>query len=127
MGSTPGTNAFANCLQKESPARRYWTAPPAPYCGWVIGDDGGAVLALARAPMRPLAHPNIPGAHPHHPPPTPPPHRPLASPEPLTSSSGLEARARKRSTVPSVIGAGLLLATTAYADTYNQSVRDLLR
>jgi hypothetical protein len=29
----PGTEAFANCLQKESLARRYWDVSPAPYWG----------------------------------------------------------------------------------------------
>jgi hypothetical protein len=33
-GFHPGTDAFASCLQKESLARRYWGAPPAPYWGW---------------------------------------------------------------------------------------------
>ena len=30
-GFRPSTDAFASCLQKESLARRYWTAPPPPY------------------------------------------------------------------------------------------------
>ena len=33
-GFLPGTDAFANCLQKESLAWRYWAAPPPPYWGW---------------------------------------------------------------------------------------------
>jgi hypothetical protein len=33
-GFHAGTDAFASCLQKESLARRYWTAPPPPYWGW---------------------------------------------------------------------------------------------
>ena len=32
-GFHPGTDAFASCLQKETLARRYWSAPPAPYWG----------------------------------------------------------------------------------------------
>jgi hypothetical protein len=36
-GFHPGTDAFASCLQKESLARRYWAAPPAPYSGWGWG------------------------------------------------------------------------------------------
>jgi len=36
-GFHPGTDAFASCLQKESLARRYWGAPPAPYWGWGWG------------------------------------------------------------------------------------------
>jgi hypothetical protein len=34
FGFHPGTDAFANCLQKESLPRRYWAAPPPPYWGW---------------------------------------------------------------------------------------------
>jgi hypothetical protein len=34
FGFYPGTDAFASCLQRESLARRYWTAPPPPYWGW---------------------------------------------------------------------------------------------
>ena len=32
-GFHSGTDSFASCLQKESLARRYWTAPPPPYWG----------------------------------------------------------------------------------------------
>ena len=39
-GFHPGTDAFANCLQRESLARRYLTLPPPPYGGW--GYWGGA-------------------------------------------------------------------------------------
>ena len=39
-GFHPGTDAFANCLQQESLARRYYTLPPPPYWGW--GYWGGA-------------------------------------------------------------------------------------
>jgi hypothetical protein len=36
-GFKPGTNDFANCLQRESLARRYATPPPppAPYWGYL--------------------------------------------------------------------------------------------
>ena len=34
FGFHPGTDAFANCLQKESLARRYWAAPLPPCWGW---------------------------------------------------------------------------------------------
>ena len=39
-GFHPDTDAFANCLQKESLARRYYAPPPPPYWGW--GYWGGA-------------------------------------------------------------------------------------
>jgi hypothetical protein len=39
-GFHPGTDAFANCLQRESLARRYLASPPPPYWGW--GYWGGA-------------------------------------------------------------------------------------
>ena len=42
FGFHPGTDAFASCLQKESLARHYWAAPPAPY--W--GRRTGTVLAV---------------------------------------------------------------------------------
>jgi hypothetical protein len=46
-GFHAGTDAFANCLQKESLARRYWAAPPPPVLGLGLGRTLGAVLALA--------------------------------------------------------------------------------
>jgi hypothetical protein len=33
-GFHPDADVFASCLQKESLARRYWVAPPAPYWDW---------------------------------------------------------------------------------------------
>ena len=39
-GFKPSTNDFANCLQRESLARRYLAAPTPPYWGW--GYWGGA-------------------------------------------------------------------------------------
>jgi len=39
-GFAPGTDAFASCLQRESLARRFLTAPP--YWGWGYwGGPGG--------------------------------------------------------------------------------------
>jgi hypothetical protein len=40
-GFHPGTDAFANCLQKENLARRYWAAPPPPYWGWGYWSGAG--------------------------------------------------------------------------------------
>jgi hypothetical protein len=43
--STLATDAFASCLQKESPARGYWAALPY----WALGTvGGGRVLVLTR-------------------------------------------------------------------------------
>jgi hypothetical protein len=36
-GFKPGTNDFANCLQRESLARRYATPPPPPPPYWAWG------------------------------------------------------------------------------------------
>jgi hypothetical protein len=44
---SPGTDAFASCLQKESLARGYWAAPPPRYWGWGYWwPRAGAVLAV---------------------------------------------------------------------------------
>ena len=66
FGFHPGTDAFASCLQKESLARRYWAAPPAPYWGWgLLGRGLGIVLALDRRfRARGRSHLNILGGYP---------------------------------------------------------------
>ena len=52
FGFHPGTDGFANCLQKESLARRYNAAVLVLGLGFLVGRGLGAVLAVAAGSFR---------------------------------------------------------------------------